>query len=374
MLRTNPTDVSVAAAMTLLSVLDIVLTPDWRGPTAVNLAVVPAVTATLIWRRRRPLIPLAATTLGIVGLGIAFGSSQTWTNVFVPAVAVYSGAAYARSLTAVVALSATASLSHAYFDTEVDSFGDAIWGSSLTGLVLLAGLAGRHMSKRSEALDDYAAKLARDDAARAEAAAAEERQRIARELHDIVAHSLGVLVLQAGAAEQALARNPDRVRDVLRSMRQTGQDAIGEMATLLGAMRADPRVAREPQPALTDLDELVGRIRSAGVPVDLDVRLSSRPISAAVQLSAYRVAQEALTNVLKHAPGASTTVTVEQLDHALEVRVVNAASAVPAEHAPGSRQGLLGLAERLKIFGGHLSFGPRDEGGWTVRATFPVAL
>ena len=105
----------------------------------------------------------------------------------------------------------------------------------------------------------------------------------------------------------------------------------------------------------------------------LDVRLSSRPISAAVQLSAYRVAQEALTNVLKHAPGASTTVTVEQLHRSLEVRVVNEASAAPADHVPGSRQGLLGLAERLKIFGGRLSFGPRAEGGWTVHATFPVA-
>jgi len=367
-------DVALAAVLTVLAVLDVALSPDWRGPTAVNLALVPLMPASLLWRRRLPFLPVAVVTAVFLVLGIAYSSSQTWTGIFVAAVAVYSAAAHTTHLWPVAAWSAAGALAHVTFDPEVHSFGDAIWTSTLTGLAFLAGLTGRRLGSRSEALDTLAAQLEREDTERAAAAVAEERRRIARELHDIISHSLGVLVLQAGAAEQALDRHPEQVREVLQSMRRTGQDAIAEMTTLLGLIRTDPDNARTPQPSLRDLDTLVTRTQAAGLPVELEVTPLARPISAAVELSVYRVVQEALTNVLKHAPGAPTRVSLQELERAIEVAVVNEAPPRPPARAPGSRRGLAGLAERVAVFGGRLHAGPRSDGGWVVQASFPVAL
>ena len=366
-------DLAFAGALTVFAALDVTLSPDWRGPQAANLAVVSVMSLSLALRRRHPLVPLAAITAGVFGLGVANGSSQTWTGIFLVAVAVYSAAAHSPHMVAVVTLTFTVALAHVAFDPEVHSFGDAIWGSTLAGLLLLAGLSGRRLRSRTDALDTLAAQLEREEEERAAAAAAEERRRIARELHDIISHSLGVLVLQAGAAEQALERNPDQVREVLQSMRRTGQEAIGEMTTLLSVIRSDSHADRAPQPSLRDLDELVGRTRAAGLRVSLDITLDCQPISAAVELSAYRVVQEALTNVLKHAPGAATRVSVDKADHRLDVHVVNDAPSKAATRPPGGHQGLAGLAERLAVFGGQLQSGPRADGGWAVIATFPIS-
>lgn len=366
-------DVVLAGALTVFALLDVLLSPDWRGPTVVNVVAVPSMAATLMWRRRRPLVPLATVAVILVLLGATYGSSQAWTMVFVTSVAVYSAAAHSPRLPAVVALSIVAAVAHTVFDPLVQAFGEAMFSSSLTGLALLAGLSGRQLGNRSKALDTIAADLEREEAARAQAAAAEERQRIARELHDIISHSLSVLVLQAGAAEASLDRNPAQVRDVLRSMRRTGQEAIGEMSTLLGLIRPDTHADRAPQPSLRELDELVASTRAAGLPVSIEVSVNSGVLSAAVELSIYRVVQESLTNVLKHAPGARTKVRIGRDERTVEVVVDNEPCPIHAARGPGTRHGLAGLAERLSVFGGHLQAGPQPGGGWRVHASFPVS-
>jgi signal transduction histidine kinase len=364
-------DLALAGALALLALLDVLLTPDWRGPTAVNVVVVPLMALSLSWRRRWPLAVLAVVIGGLVFLSLAFGGSQAWSNVFITVVAVYSAAAHGSEPLVAAVLAAAGVAVHDLRDPEIQTFGDAVWSSTLLALTFLAGLSGRALKARERTLVERAATLEREEKELAAAAVAEERRRIARELHDIISHSLGVLVLQAGAAEQVLERDPKRAREVLESIRATGQDAIGEMNTLLGLVRGDAESSREPQPTLSDLEELVARMRDAGVPVDLTIEGRQRPLSAALELSAFRVVQEGLTNALKHAGGAPTSVTLRYGDEELEVSVENAAG-TPGD-GPGARRGLAGMRERVAVFGGRLDAGPRPGAGWAVRAGFPLA-
>lgn len=366
-----PGDVALAGALAVFAALDVLLSPDWRGPAAVNVIVAPAMALSLLWRRTRPLLALTAVMAGLVGLSLAFGSTQAWTNVFVIIVAVYSAAAHAPNPLVVVAVAAAGIAVFTLQDPLIHSFGEALWSSSLTGLTFLAGMGGRALQTRASALERRAQTLDLEEEERAAAAAAEERRRIARELHDIISHSLGVVVLQAGAAEQVLHRDPERAREVLRSIRATGQEAIAEMATLLGLIRGGPETSREPQPCLGDVDHLVTTMREAGLAVNLDFQGRRRTLPAALELSAFRVVQEGLTNAAKHAPGARVGVRVNFGDEELEIEVTDDGSS--SSDGPGARHGLAGMRERVAVFGGRFEAGPRPEGGWLLRAAFPLA-
>lgn len=362
---------ALAGALAVFAALDVLLSPDWRGPAAVNVIVAPAMALSLLWRRTRPLVALTAVMAGLVGLSLAFGSTQAWTNVFVIIVAVYSAAAHASNPLVVVVVAAAGIAVFTLQDPLIHSFGEALWSSSLTGLTFLAGMGGRALQARASALERRAETLDLEEEERAAAAAAEERRRIARELHDIISHSLGVVVLQAGAAEQVLHRDPERAREVLRSIRATGQEAIAEMATLLGLIRAGPETSREPQPCLDDVDQLVATMREAGLAINLDFQGRRRPLPAALELSAFRVVQEGLTNAAKHAPGARVAVRVNFGDEELEIEVTDDGS--PSSNGPGARHGLAGMRERVAVFGGRFEAVPRPEGGWLLRAAFPLA-
>ena len=364
-------DLALAVVLAVFAVLDVLLSPDWRGPMAVNAVAVPAMAMSLAWRRRRPMVSLATVMGGLAFLSLAFGASETWSGVFLTVLAVYSAAAYASHTLVAVAVVAAGVAVYTVRDPQVETFGDAVWGSSLLGLTFLAGLAGRALQARTSAVEQRAEAIEREEKARAAAAAAEERQRIARELHDIISHSLGVLVLQAGAAEQVLARDPERAREVLRSIRATGQEAIGEMGMLLGLVRGDAEASREPQPSLADLDLLVAKTREAGLPVDLTVEGEPRTLPAALELSAFRVVQEGLTNAVKHAGLTPTGVTVRYGEQELEVEVADEGAG--AGNGLGGGRGLAGIAERVTVFRGRLEAGPRTDGGWTLRAVFPLA-
>jgi signal transduction histidine kinase len=350
--------------------LDVLLSQDWRGLVFVNAVVVPAMALSLAFRRRRPLTALAVVIGGFVGLSLAFGASQTWSNVFIIVIAVYSAVVYASVPWPAAALATVGIVVGALTDPLVHGFGDAVWGPSLIVLTVGAGLTGRGLRARTNMLDDRANALDREEQRRAAEAAAEERRRIARELHDIISHSLGVVVLQAGAAERVLDRDPARARDVLESIRATGQEAIGEMGTLLGLLDSSPRSSREPQPSLADLDGLVSRMRDAGLSVELAIEGQRRVLPAALELSAFRVMQEGLTNSLKHARAAHVRAVLRYAESELQVEVSNDAAA--AGNGAGTRRGLAGMRERVEVFGGRLEAGPQPGGGWTLHATFPL--
>jgi signal transduction histidine kinase len=228
-------------------------------------------------------------------------------------------------------------------------------------------------------LGDAASARRAESAAAVEAAHQAERTRIARELHDVVAHQLSAIAVQAGAARMAAGPSPDPVlAPVVGSVEELAREALGELNHLLGALRREPDAspARPPAPALAELDGLVTATRAAGTVVDLTVEGQARPLPAGVELSVYRIIQEALANVARHAPQSAARVILCYAPGQLRVEIVNAAP--PAGHravsrphgVPGGR-GVRGMRERAELYGGQLQAGARAGGGFAVTATIP---
>ncbi|MEV6911395.1 sensor histidine kinase [Amycolatopsis sp. NPDC051071] len=241
-------------------------------------------------------------------------------------------------------------------------------GLSLT-VAWLAGLNTRQRRIRLSVLEQRAADLERERDTQAALAVAAERGRISRELHDVVAHALSVVVLQAQGAQAELDRRPERSREALDAIVDTGRTALNEIRRLLGALGQDTP-DWEPGPGAERLPRLAADIRSAGTPVEFSVEGEPRPLPSTVDLAAYRIVQEALTNVLKHAGAeASVTIVMRYEPGALEIEVTD--DGVVAEPPSGTGQGLEGMRERVNVLGGTFEAGPRPERGFTVRATLP---
>ncbi|MBV8712058.1 MAG: hypothetical protein JOY56_09770 [Solirubrobacterales bacterium] len=356
-------DAAVALVLGVVAEVGVFVGSGWRGPVALNAVCVAAVAASLWWRRRLPLAVLAFTLAVFSGLALAFGSSDSPTGFFLLIVVAYSAGAYAASPWVAAVLLAVLAAVHVLRERQVTSFGDAVYLFAVLGLVFLFGLGMRARQART-------AEVERERDTVAELAVEDERRRIARELHDIISHSLGVVVLQAGAAEQVLERDPQRAREVMRSIRATGQEAIAEMGTLLSLVRSEAESSRQPQPSLADLDQLLARTREAGLTVALEVEGDPCDLPAPLALSAYRIVQEGLTNALKHAGKARARVIVRYHPQQLEVEVLDDGSG--SVNGSGTRRGLAGIGERVAVFGGRFEAGPRPEGGWHIRAALPL--
>jgi signal transduction histidine kinase len=236
-----------------------------------------------------------------------------------------------------------------------------------------AGLGIRELRRR---LNDAAARLRRatdEHEAATRRAIEAERARIAGELHDVVTHNVSVMVVQAGAARTVLASSPDEAEQALLAVEAGGRTALADLRNLLGLLSpSGDGVALRPQPGLGELDALIGRVCAAGLAVELRVSGTPRPLPPGADLAAYRVIQEALTNVLRHAGKAATSVSVEWGDKLVIAVSDNGNGCGTGGGAPG--RGLLGLRERLSLYGGQLDAGPQPRGGWQVRAVMPTGL
>jgi signal transduction histidine kinase len=202
-------------------------------------------------------------------------------------------------------------------------------------------------------------------------AVVEERARIARELHDVIAHHVSMIVLQAGAERRVLEGSNASTREVLETVERTGRSALTEMRRLLGMLRADTNEPLTPQPRLTDLPTLVGQLRAAGLPVDLCVEGDPRELPVGIELSAYRIVQEALTNALKHAGNATASVNIRYGSDSLELEIADDGAEGSTPVASGGH-GLLGMRERVALYGGRLDAGRRPGGGFAVRVLLPI--
>jgi signal transduction histidine kinase len=200
-------------------------------------------------------------------------------------------------------------------------------------------------------------------------AVAEERARVARELHDVVAHGLSVIAVQSDAAEAALERDPELARAPMRAIHGSAAEALTEMRRMVGALRAPDRA---PQPGLAELGGLVERSEAAGVPVTLELEGVPRPLPAGVDLSAYRIVQEALTNVRKHAAGAPAAVRVAWTPDAVALEVRDTGPGPPAGGPTGAGHGLAGMRERARLCGGELRKGAGQDGGFVVEVVLPT--
>jgi signal transduction histidine kinase len=202
-------------------------------------------------------------------------------------------------------------------------------------------------------------------------AVVEERARIARELHDVVAHNVSMMVVQAGAERRVVDDANGSTREVLQTIEQIGRSALTEMRRLLGMLRSDADDPLAPQPGLDDLPTLVGQVREAGLPVELHVDGERRELPVGIELSAYRIVQEALTNALKHAGKAHASVRVRYGADSLELEIVDDGAGARAPVASGGH-GLVGMRERVALYGGRLDAGRRPSGGFAVRVLLPI--
>ena len=237
---------------------------------------------------------------------------------------------------------------------------------------LVAAAGGYHVWRRRAGQDRQrlAAETRAQEAALHDAVTG-ERARIARELHDVVTHHVSVMVIQAGAARSVLADAPEQSRLALLAVEATGRSALTELRHVMGLLSEPlPDAPEDPQPGIDVLPALIGRMRDAGVPVRLTVSGKPRPVGSGIGLTAYRVVQEALTNMVRHAPGAAGTVTVEYLPSALRVEISNTSS--PASTGRTGGRGLIGLRERLAVYGGTLLAEARPGAGYRVEALIPL--
>jgi len=242
------------------------------------------------------------------------------------------------------------------------------------GLFLIAWLAGfglRERAAQAEAAEERAANAEREREAAARIAVAEERARIARELHDVVAHAVSVMVLQVGAVRHGLPQTLEEDRQALMRVEQAGRTALAEMRRLLGAMRRDDDdLELSPQPSLDDLGSLLDDVGRAGLPVRLHVDGDPFPLPRATDLSAYRIVQEGLTNALKHARASHADVTVQYRPDELQIEVRDDGEG--SSTSDGLGHGLVGVRERVKIYGGEMTAGSAPEGGFVLRARLPL--
>ena len=238
-------------------------------------------------------------------------------------------------------------------------------------VVTAVGRALRRRDVSQAALELHASRLAEDHEAWIKDAVAAERARIARELHDVVAHCVSVMVIQAGAAEDLLDRDAAAARVSLRAVQDTGQQAVAELGHMLGLLRGGPgQEALRPQPGVAQLPELVAQVRDAGLSVVFVVRGTPRDLPPGMEVALFRLTQEALTNTLKHARGAPAGIVLSYEETAVVLSVHDDGRGTEA--GPGLGHGLIGMRERVALYGGTLSAGPRDGGGWIVEARIPL--
>jgi signal transduction histidine kinase len=358
---------------------------DGSGVQAALLAAV--TTAPLAVRRYRPL-----TAFWVIFLAAAASPHYAANLVTLAAfvLAAYSAVAYSRFRgAALVSMPAAAFLLATYLGAHTGAKLPQSGAAIMVLVPILVAANAMHRWRRNAA--DSKARMislqAEHEAAMREALEL-ERARIASELHDVVTHNVSVMIVQAGAARQVLDEAPADARAALLAVESSGRAAMAELRHLLGllspvtaaadeALNGQPPAEYAPQPGLGQLSMLIGRVQAAGLPVEAQVSSLQPGLPAGLDLAAYRVVQEALTNVIKHAGKPSTRVRVDCCDGELVIEVADDGRPIPAAGpvAPaGSGRGLLGLRERIALYGGDLTAGPRPGGGWLVRARLPVDL
>jgi signal transduction histidine kinase len=367
---------AAAGLSTAFFVSDLVGSGLPRGILALGYALALLHTLSLAARRRFP-----GTVLGIsVASGLAVAALGLSPIVLGPAilVAVYSVAAYGTRWVSLAGLAAAEVGSVAVQLTPGRFQAPTVISNAL--VIGAAWLLGHFVGGRRSytAQLEQAAELERARAEQARRAVAEERLRLARELHDVVAHSISVIAVQSGVGAHVAKTQPEEAAKALAAIEATSRAALTELRRLLGVLRQDdePEGSLAPVPGLADLEGLLAEVAKAGLAVRLQVEGTPSPLPAGVDLSAYRIVQEALTNVVKHAGPVRAQVTIRYRDQEIRVEVIDDGRGVAAPTGDGRARvghGLIGMRERVAVFGGDLETGPCPDGGFRVAARLPLA-
>jgi signal transduction histidine kinase len=345
-----------------------------HGPRLAQATHVLLLAAALVWRCRRPLATALAVNAVLSLYALLFGSPDGLVEIVPVGVALYSLGRHSDILALLVGVltSATNFAIHAWRDSQVLPLGPQL---TMWCAIVGAGVVGRFITITARATESYAiraetAERERDERMRASAAA--ERARIAHELHDLVGHGISVVVLQAVGAQAALeAGRTDASRALLTQLETSARNTMAEMRRLFTVM-GDDDGSLVPQPGVGDIAALVETLRATGVPVELCVDDGAADVPSGVGLAAFRLVQEGLTNVVKHAGrGVPVRVAVTVRDRVLDIEVFDAGATASMSFEPG--RGIAGMRERVALYGGTLQVGPQDGGGFSVRASLPIS-
>ena len=363
-----------------------VTNPGYQGPgTAAVLAGLGATFAPLAVRRRFPIAALLACVIGLLAARVVFDSIEASITVFALAIAFYSAAVYGRPKWRTAACVSSMVFLFAELWREVVTNAPPIKNALLfqafslalnMGLLLCVwalGAAVRSGRHHARELAERTVQLEQEREEKAHRAVFDERVRIARELHDVVAHHVSVMGVQAGAARMVMESDPSKSAEALSSIESSSRQAVVELHRLLGFLRQDGDPDDlSPQPGLGQLEDLVAQMAEAQLAVRLRVDGEPRRLPSTVELSAYRIVQEALTNTLKHAGASKAEVHLRYGPAAVEVEIIDDGQGAQPSPAATGGHGLIGMRERATLHGGRLSAGPRPGGGFGVLATFPV--
>ena len=375
-------DVLLAWTLAAAALVELVSLADGGAVPLGAVALVLVQSTALTFRRRAPMAVYAIVGVGtIVYSWLGFTSNVAGLGVLI---AVYTVAAHEPLAEALIAggvyvvgmFLSLLGVSRAAGTTPELFLAEFLINLLALALAWTIGVTIRTRRAYVASLEARNALLEREREDNARLAVALERGRMARELHDVVAHSVSVVVVQATAAERIAETDPGAARAAMQNVASIGRDALAEMRRVLDVLRDEDAVAegRSPQPGIDELTSLARQMEDAGLPVELSVQGTERALPVAAALSAYRIVQEALTNTLRHAGPARARVILRYLPDALEVRITdNGAGAQPGETSiEGGGHGLIGMRERVALFGGELEAGPRPEGGYAVRALIPT--
>jgi signal transduction histidine kinase len=352
--------------------------PDWRPLDPLGWALLVAGPLALLFRRRWPARVLAVT----VACGVAYAartypegpsSLANFPALWTVAVTLPRRTAWVAAGGTAVAVAGTELF--LYGDTMFE--GEPLYAAATVFAAMWWGESVRARRAYVAELRDRAEWAERTREEEARRRVDEERMRIARELHDVVSHTIGVISVQAGVASHLLERRPDKAAESLAAIRQASDEALGELHAMLGVLRDGDGSGREaplsPAPGLGELDVLVAQAAGAGLEVQVSLEGEPRRLPPAVDLAAYRVVQESLTNVIRHARAGRADITVRHADGRVVVEVTDDGRARPGNGSGnGSGKGILGMRERARALGGSLEAGPRPEGGFRVLASLPV--
>jgi signal transduction histidine kinase len=368
-LRGQRFDNALAGGLGVLYIAEALGEKGFAGHRAVGLVVGCGFIATLAVRRRWPLVPLAYAVFLIEFANLVGPNAMGDTAAFLFAVVItiYSAGAYGDGRTLWIALA----LIVAAIPLAAIEPGQSTSASDIGFFVMFFGgpfVAGRVIRRRRERETE----LETEGEERARVAVTEERTRIARELHDVIAHAVSVVVLQSRGARKLVSPEEREVRDALDTIEHSASEALTEMRRLLSLLREhDEELALAPQPSLARVDALAERARAAGLSVELNIDGELADLPAGIDVSGYRIVQEALTNALKHAGPARATVHITRSDNALAIEVTDDGESPSATGEGG--HGLVGMRERVAVYGGRLEAGPRTAGkGFSVRVELPL--
>ena len=367
------TDQLVAGGLGVLYVVEVLFSGELTDDRSAGVAIAVCFAASLLARRTLPLLPLlVAVAIVEINHTVLPGVAEGGSFMLGLIVALYSGTRYAQGwmLWACVAVSVALVPLAAFDPSQPPTAGDWAFFAVFIGSPTTAGRIFAQRHQTDERLRRENAALAADRDRRAAEAVAEERARIARDLHDVVAHAISVIVLQSRGGRRVLTSHPDEATAAFDTIERSGEQALEEMRRLLAMLRYNEQPDLSPRPGLDALDSLAGSMTQMGLPVEVVREGTPVQLSAGIDLSAYRIVQEALTNALKHAGPARAQVRVTYEPDNLVLEVVDDGPGTGT--GGGSGHGLLGIRERAELFGGHVQAGLRPGGGYSVRARLPL--